>query len=131
VTERLVELGCDEVCLADTIGVATPDSVDAMLREVSGSVSIDQLAVHFHDTSGQALSNVAIALQQGIRIFDSAVGGLGGCPFAPGAPGNLATEHLVRYLKSAGLESGVDLDAVSTAGALISPYLSRNLSLRA
>jgi hydroxymethylglutaryl-CoA lyase len=130
VAERLLELGCTEVCLADTIGVATPDSVDAMLREVSGSVPINQLAVHFHDTSGQALSNVAVALQRGVRTFDSAVGGLGGCPFAPGSPGNLATEHLLRYLKSAGLESGVDLDAVSAAGALISPYLSRNLTLQ-
>jgi hydroxymethylglutaryl-CoA lyase len=128
VVTRLLALGCDEICLADTIGVATPQIVDATLEAVLSSVPAARLALHFHDTSGQALKNVDIALRRGIHIFDSAAGGLGGCPFAPGAPGNLATELLVDHLRLAGLNTGVNLDAVAAASAMIAPHLSRELA---
>ncbi len=130
VVERLLALGCDEICLADTIGVATPASVIAMLKAVLGSVAVDRLGLHFHDTSGRALENVEVALHRDIHIFDSAAGGLGGCPFAPGAPGNLATEKLVQYLHRQGLSTGVDVDAVAAASATLAPYLSRELAAR-
>ena len=119
---------CDEICLADTIGVATPASVDTMVKAVLGSVGADRLGLHFHDTSGRALENVEVALHRDIHIFDSAAGGLGGCPFAPGAPGNLATEKLVQYLHHVGLNTGVELDAVAAASAMIAPYVSRELA---
>jgi hydroxymethylglutaryl-CoA lyase len=100
VAERLAEIGCGEIAVADTIGRATPERVHAMLSAVGRSVPAENLACHFHDTSGQALANVDVALGHGIRVFDSAIGGLGGCPYAPGAAGNLATgllaEHLIR-----------------------------------
>lgn len=128
VVERLLTLGCDEICLADTIGVATPASVDTMLKVVLGSVGVGQLGLHFHDTSGQALENVKVALLRDIHIFDSAAGGLGGCPFAPGAPGNLATEKLLEYLHHEGLSTGVDLDSVAAASAMLSPYVSRQFA---
>ena len=131
VAERLLAIGCDEICLADTIGVATPTTVDVMMRAVSSSVPIDQLGVHFHDTNGQALNNVAVALDRGILFFDSAAGGLGGCPFAPGAPGNLATESLVQYLERTGLRTGIEVDAVAAAGTLIAPFLSRRVTVTA
>jgi hydroxymethylglutaryl-CoA lyase len=124
VVERLLTLGCDEICLADTIGVATPESVDTMLKVILGSVDGDRLSLHFHETSGRALENVEVALHNDIHIFDSAAGGLGGCPFAPGAPGNLATEKLVEYLHHKGLNTGVDVDAVAAANSLISSYLT-------
>ena len=113
VAERLLRLGCDEVCLADTIGTATPDSVSDVLQAARTSIPIERLALHFHDTSGTALANVEQALELGVRIFDSAVGGLGGCPFAPGAPGNLGTERLIRRMEALGLRTGADADAHS------------------
>jgi len=125
VAERLLELGCDEICLADTIGAATPDGVRGVVRTVLRSIPLDQLALHFHDTSGMALSNVAVALDHGVTIFDSAAGGLGGCPFAPGAPGNLATEHLVGFLNELGLHTGVDLESIASAVALLRPHVPR------
>jgi isopropylmalate/homocitrate/citramalate synthase len=131
VAERLLALGCDEICLADTIGVATPTTVNMMVRAVSNSVPLDRLGLHFHDTNGRALSNVAVALDRDIRIFDSAAGGLGGCPFAPGAPGNLATESLVQYLEHNGLRTGIDVALVSAAGALLTPFLSHAVTTRA
>jgi hydroxymethylglutaryl-CoA lyase len=130
VVERLLTFGCDEICLADTIGVAAPASVDTMLKVVLGSVGVDRLSLHFHDTSGQALENVKVALLRDIHIFDSAAGGLGGCPFAPGAPGNLATEKLLQYLHHEGLNTGVDLDSVAAASSMLSPCLSRQLASR-
>jgi hydroxymethylglutaryl-CoA lyase len=125
VAERLLQLGCDEICLADTIGMATPDLVAETLEAARQSVPTAQLALHFHDTSGTALANVEEALEFGVRIFDSAVGGLGGCPFAPGAPGNLGTERLVRRLEALGLCSGVDSDALAAALDVVRPHVPR------
>ncbi len=115
VTRRLFELGCDEVSLADTIGTATPAEVDRLLAEVQREIGLDHIALHFHDTNGLAVANVMIGLDYGISVFDSAAGGLGGCPFAPGAPGNLATEKLLALLHGLEIETGVDLQAVERA----------------
>ena len=115
VAVALLELGCVEVSLADTIGRATPSGVGAMLKAVTARLPPAQLACHFHDTFGHALDNVDIALAHGIGIFDSAVGGLGGCPYAPGAAGNLSTLPLVRYLETRGLSTGVDIARLQDA----------------
>jgi isopropylmalate/homocitrate/citramalate synthase len=115
VADRLVALGCDEVSIADTIGVASPDDVTGLLEVVSRSIPVDRLALHFHDTHGHALANVDAGLEAGIMSFDSAAGGMGGCPFAPGAPGNLATEALVDHLAAKAIESGVRSPAVRMA----------------
>jgi isopropylmalate/homocitrate/citramalate synthase len=129
VAERLLALGCDEICLADTIGVATPASVRALLRAALPSLPAERLALHFHDTAGMALANVREGLAHEIRIFDAAAGGLGGCPFAPGAPGNLATEPLVDLLEGLGLRTGVDAAAVASAFAALAENLpSRHLT---
>jgi hydroxymethylglutaryl-CoA lyase len=125
VAERLLDLGCAEVCLADTIGAATPNSVGDVLQAVRTSVPIERLALHFHDTSGTALANVELALELGLRTFDSAVGGLGGCPFAPGAPGNLSTERLVGRLEALGLRTGTDTDALAAALDVVRPHIPR------
>ena len=125
VAKRLLELGCDEVCLADTIGSATPDSVRQALGAARAAIPIDRLALHFHDTAGTALANINEALDFGIRTFDSAAGGLGGCPFAPGAPGNLATEQLVGRIEALGLRTGTQLHAVSAALDIVRPYIPR------
>jgi hydroxymethylglutaryl-CoA lyase len=115
VADRFLALGCDEVSIADTIGVATPDNVARFLEVVCRSITMDRLALHFHDTHGHALANVDAGLGAGITTFDSAAGGMGGCPFAPGAPGNLATEALVEHLTATGIETGVRVSAVRTA----------------
>ena len=125
IVERLLALGCDEICLADTIGAATPDQVGDILAAVLPSIALDRLALHFHDTSGIALPNVEVALDHGIRIFDAAAGGLGGCPFAPGAPGNLSTEHLLQHLHGLGVRTGVDADGVSAAVSALRPFIPR------
>jgi isopropylmalate/homocitrate/citramalate synthase len=125
VAERLLALGCDEICLADTIGVATPPGVKHTLQVARESLPLDRLALHFHDTAGMALSNVATGLELGVRTFDAAAGGLGGCPFAPGAPGNLDTERLVAFLDGEGVRTGVNRAAVAAAAAQLEPYLSR------
>jgi hydroxymethylglutaryl-CoA lyase len=125
VAERLLELGCDEVCFADTIGSATPDSVRRTLRAARPTVPVDRLALHFHDTAGAALANVDEALDVGVRTFDSAAGGLGGCPFAPGAPGNLATERLIGRIEALGLRTGTRPDAVMAALDVVRPYVPR------
>jgi len=117
VTDRLFDLGCDEVSLADTIGTGTPQAVDRLLDVVLHQFDPDQIALHFHDTHGLALANVMIGLDYGISVFDSAAGGLGGCPFAPGAPGNLATEKLLALLDGLGIETGVNRAAVAQAMA--------------
>lgn len=106
------------VSLGDTIGKGTPDRVDAMLKAVLNEAPADALAGHFHDTSGQALDNVAVSLEAGLRTFDSAAGGLGGCPYAPGAPGNLATESLVAMLHAKGFSTGVDETKLGQAATL-------------
>ncbi len=115
VARRLADLGCDEVAIADTIGAASPDEVAAVLDVALGHLPADRLALHFHDTRGRALANVAAGLNHGIATYDSAAGGLGGCPFAPGAPGNLGTEALVAFLGRHGIETGVDGAAVARA----------------
>lgn len=125
VAERLLALGCDELCLADTIGSATPSSTNQILRAVLPTVPIDRFALHFHDTSGNALANVDEALSAGVRIFDAAAGGLGGCPFAPGAPGNLDTVRLVAHLGRRGLRSGVSAENVREAVAALVPHVPK------
>lgn len=113
VAHRLLEIGCTTLSLGDTIGVATPGHVSAVLDAVLATgADVDQLAVHFHDTYGQALSNVLTALQHGVSEIDSAAGGLGRCPYARGATGNLATEDLVWMLHGLGIDTGIDLDAL-------------------
>jgi hydroxymethylglutaryl-CoA lyase len=125
VAERLLELGCDEVCLADTIGTATPDSVRETLQTARPTIPIDRLALHFHDTSGSALANVERALDLGVRTFDSAAGGLGGCPFAPGAAGNLGTERLIERMDALGLRTGAEPDSVVAALDVVRPFVPR------
>lgn len=115
VVDRLVALDCDEIALADTIGAARPVDVHRLLGVMNGAIPRQRLALHFHDTRGLALANVDAALEQGVRIFDSAAGGLGGCPYAPGAPGNLATELLVDHLTQRGIATGVDVAALHHA----------------
>ena len=125
VAQALLEMGIDELSLGDTIGVATPNQVvDVISLFVDeGAIPIGQLAMHFHDTRGTALANVLMALQSGISIIDSSAGGLGGCPYAPGAAGNLATEDLLYMLHGMGIHTGVDLDKVIAATSFISPLL--------
>ena len=115
VARELVTLGVDELSIGDTIGVATPNQVGDVVDALLAVTSLDQLAMHFHDTRGTALANVLAALELGIAIFDSSSGGLGGCPYAPGASGNLATEDLLYLLHGMGIETGVNLDAVVAA----------------
>lgn len=117
VAAALREMGCAEISLGDTIGRGTPGAVGAMLAAVLDEVPADRLAGHFHDTGGQALENVAVALEQGVRVFDSAVGGLGGCPYAPGAAGNLATEALAARLAALGFDTGLDAKVLAEAAA--------------
>jgi len=115
-TESLLTLGCYSVSLGDTLGKAVPNTTHACLEAALTVASEDQLAGHFHDTNGQAIANVAVCLDKGIRTFDSAVGGLGGCPYAPGAKGNIATETLVQYLESEGFNTGVDVGELIEIG---------------
>ncbi len=115
VVARLRDLGCAEIALSDTIGRATPDRVSAMIKAALSEAPASQLAGHFHDTDGLALESVDVAWELGLRVFDSAVGGLGGCPYAPGAAGNLATGALVRHFASRLIETGIDLARLSLA----------------
>jgi hydroxymethylglutaryl-CoA lyase len=119
VAGKLLVLGVDELSIGDTIGVATPNQVVDVTQALLAQTSLDRLAMHFHDTRGTALANVLAALEQGVSIFDSSAGGLGGCPYAPGASGNLATEDLLYLLHGLGVETGVDLDAVVAASAFL------------
>jgi hydroxymethylglutaryl-CoA lyase len=130
VARRLVEAGSDEVSIGDTIGVAVPSQVTDVMGRLRESVPASSLAVHFHDTRGTALANVLAALQAGIGIVDSSAGGLGGCPYAPGASGNLATEDLLYMLHGMGLETGVDLDGVAAASRALAKHLGRTLPSR-
>lgn len=125
-TEHLLELGCDDISLGDTIGVARPRDIDALLDAVLPSLPSERLALHCHDTYGQALANILQGLSRGIRTFDSAVAGLGGCPYAKGASGNLATEDLLYLLQGQGLKTGVDLEAVCRIGRDICDTLNRH-----
>jgi len=129
---RLYRAGCYEVCLADTIGTGTPGSMKRLIDEVLPLVPPERLAVHCHDTYGQALANILVALQHGIAVIDSSVAGLGGCPYAgPAASGNVATEDVVYMLQGLGIETGVDFDRVVTAGQFIVDFLGRPNSSRA
>ncbi len=125
VARDLLNLGCYEISLGDTIGVATPADSEKLIETVAKDIAIDKLAVHFHDTYGQALANILRSLQMGISVVDSSVAGLGGCPYAKGATGNVATEDLVYLLNGLGIEHGVDLDALIDAGMAISRTLGR------
>ena len=125
VSQRLHDLGCTEVSLGDTIGVGTPGKARAMVEAVAERVPLDRLAVHFHDTYGQALANILACLELGVATVDSSVAGLGGCPYAPGAAGNVASEDVLYLLDGLGIETGVDLDKLVAAGAFISEKLGR------
>ncbi len=122
---ELLAMGCYEISLGDTIGVGTPAKAQAMVETVATNVPLEQLAVHFHDTYGQALANILAALEQGIAVVDSSVAGLGGCPYAKGATGNVASEDLLYMLDGLGIETGVDLDKLAACGRFICDYLGR------
>ncbi len=126
VAKALHDMGCYEISLGDTIGVGTPRKAVAMLRAVASEVPINQLAVHFHDTYGQAVGNVAACLEAGVRVVDAAVSGTGGCPYAKGASGNVATEDIVYLLDGMGFAHGVDLDALMATGRWLSSLLGRD-----
>jgi len=130
VAERLIEIGCAEVAVSDTIGVAHPRQVAEVVGAVSARVPLEKIALHFHDTRGTALANVYAALEAGIATFDSSAGGLGGCPYAPGAAGNLATEDLIYLLNGLGIETGVTLDGVVDASKLIAAHIGHPLASR-
>jgi hydroxymethylglutaryl-CoA lyase len=125
VARRLRALGCDEICLADTIGVAQPEALRRTVRTALEAIPVDMLALHMHDSSGTAIANVEAGLELGVRTFDAAAGGLGGCPFAPGAPGNLATEKLVGRLTDLGLHTGVEVAGIRAAVELLSPFVPK------
>ena len=125
VARALHESGCYEISLGDTIGVGTPLKARAMLRAVAAEVPMAALAVHFHDTYGQALANIAVCLEEGVRVVDSAVGGTGGCPYARGASGNVSSEDVVYMLHGMGVETGVDLPALAETGRWLSAVLGR------
>lgn len=118
VADRLFSMGCYEISLGDTIGAGTPDKVAKMLLAVRNAVPARRLAGHFHDTRGRAMANIDAALAMGVRVFDTAVAGLGGCPFAPGAAGNVATESVARHLKALGYQTGLDIDVIEEAAAM-------------
>ena len=125
VSDRLFQMGCYEISLGDTIGVGTPGKTQAMLDAVARRVPLKNLAGHYHDTYGQALANIYASLEMGVAVFDSSVSGLGGCPYAKGATGNVATEDVVYLLHGLGIETGVDLDALIDAGEHIGAVLER------
>ena len=125
VSARLVGMGCYEISLGDTIGVGTPGKARAMMEGVAARVPLGQLAVHFHDTYGQALANIHACLELGVATVDSSVAGLGGCPYAPGATGNVASEDVLYLLDGLGIGTGVDLAKLVAAGTFISEHLDR------
>ncbi|TVU22638.1 hypothetical protein EJB05_32352 [Eragrostis curvula] len=131
VAKELYDMGCYEISLGDTIGVGTPGTVVPMLDEVMSVVPVEKLAVHFHDTYGQSLSNILISLQMGVSVVDSSVAGLGGCPYAKGASGNVATEDVVYMLNGLGIKTGVDLGKVMAAGEFICKHLGRQSGSKA
>ncbi len=123
VAKRLWDLGCYEISLGDTIGVGTPAKAKQMLRAVADQVPLDRLAMHFHDTYGQALANLYAGMEEGVHVIDAAAGGLGGCPYAPGATGNVATEDVVYMLDGMGIRTGVDMEKLLAATNAISELL--------
>jgi hydroxymethylglutaryl-CoA lyase len=130
VAAALFDRGCYEVSLGDTIGTGTPNRTTALIETVGERVPVDRLAGHFHDTYGQALANIYAALTMGVQVFDASVSGLGGCPYAPGATGNVATEDLLYMLNGMGIETGVDLNRLIAAGAFICEKLGRQTQSR-
>jgi hydroxymethylglutaryl-CoA lyase len=125
-TRRLLDAGCDQVSLGDTIGAAVPEDIDALLEQL-GADLVPRLALHLHDTYGTALANVTRGLERGVRVFDSSVGGAGGCPYAPGASGNLATEDLLYLLDKGGWQHGIDREQVLSAARFLESGLGRQL----
>ena len=130
VAVRLYQLGCREISLGDTIGVGTPAKARAMLRAVAQEVPMEALAVHFHDTYGQALANILACLEEGVRVVDSAVSGTGGCPYAKGATGNVASEDVIYMLHGMGMTTGVDLDQLIATGAWLAGQLGKETASR-
>lgn len=126
VTERFFQLGAYEVSVGDTIGVATPNQVREYIKELKNSFPIDKLAMHFHDTRGMALTNILVSLEEGITCFDSSAGGLGGCPYAKGATGNVATEDVWYLLQSLGLSTGIDIAKLAEASQFILDKVKKN-----
>ena len=131
VARALKDMGCYEVSLGDTIGVGTPASVSRMLEIVGRDVPVKSIAGHFHDTYGMAIANIYASLQMGLAVFDASVAGLGGCPYAQGASGNVATEDVVYLLNGLGIHTGIDLDQLVAAGAFISAHLGREPASKA
>ncbi|MHA1152867.1 MAG: hydroxymethylglutaryl-CoA lyase [Alphaproteobacteria bacterium] len=131
VAERLFDLGCAEISLGDTIGVGTPARAQTMIEAVAERVPIERLAVHFHDTYGQALANILACLERGVVAIDSSVAGLGGCPYAKGASGNVASEDVLYMLNGLGIETGVDLARLAEAGRMICQHLGRSPASKA
>jgi hydroxymethylglutaryl-CoA lyase len=128
---KLIDLGCDELSIGDTIGVGVPSQVEALIPLLTKRIDLDRIAFHFHDTRGTALANLYAALQHGVHIFDSSAGGLGGCPYAPGATGNVGTEDVLYLLDSMGIETGVDIAKVRAASRFISSILGHGLTSKA
>jgi len=124
-SERLSDLGLDELSIGDTIGVAYPEQVAELTERLQSTLPIERIAMHFHDTQGRALANIAAAFTLGVRIFDSSSGGLGGCPYAPGASGNVATEEVLRHFARLGVETGIGLAAIERATAFLLPRLGK------
>ncbi len=131
VAVKLMEMGCDELSVGDTIGVGVPSQVEALVPLLAGRIPLDAIAMHFHDTRGTALANVYAALQCGIAKFDASAGGLGGCPYAPGATGNVGTEDVLYLLHAMGIETGVDLAKVRAASRFISGVVDHALTSKA
>lgn len=131
VSVKLMELGCDELSIGDTIGVGVPSQVETLVPMLAKRIPLDLISMHFHDTRGTALANVYAALQQGISKFDASSGGLGGCPYAPGATGNVGTEDVLYLLDGIGIETGVDIDKVRAASRFISSVIDHDLTSKA
>lgn len=127
IAKRLLDLGCYEISMSDTIGVGTPRQTRDIVQRCLDELGVEQFALHLHDTRGTALANIVVALEMGVRGFDASVGGLGGCPYAPGAAGNVATEDLVFMLQGMGIETNVDLDKLIEAGNVAERMLGRPL----
>jgi isopropylmalate/homocitrate/citramalate synthase len=130
VSAALIEMGAYQVAVSDTIGIAHPGQVPVVVQAVAARVPLERIALHFHDTRGTALANVLMALQLGVTTFDASAGGLGGCPYAPGATGNLATEDLLYLLDGLEIETGVDIDKVLAASRFIEEKLGHPLASR-
>ncbi|TLD47670.1 MAG: 3-hydroxy-3-isohexenylglutaryl-CoA/hydroxy-methylglutaryl-CoA lyase [Accumulibacter sp.] len=131
VAQRLFEMGCHEISLGDTIGAGTPVRVQQMIEACAAVVPLDRLAGHYHDTYGMAIANVYASLEVGMAVFDSSIGGLGGCPYAPGASGNVATEDVLFLLQGLGIDSGMDMDALLIASEYIAQHLGRQPAAKA